>query len=145
MSGVAGDFNKLGLLIANLGKLSQVPDAAAPEAATAITAELQAEFKGGKDPYGKAWAALKPSTLATGRKPPPLTGWTTKLRDGTLARAVRGVGIQLLAGAAYGAFHQSGTKNMAARPIFPYGGLPKAWNAAIAQAVRNAVRKILAA
>lgn len=144
MAGLTGDFNQLGLLIANLRKLSDVPDAAAPDAAKAITVELKAEYSAGKDPYGKSWAPLRPSTLAKGRTPPPLTD-KGKLSGGTEAKAVRGQGIVVTVGEPYGYYHQKGTSRMVARPILPYGGMPKAWGAAIRAAITAAIHKILAA
>jgi len=38
-------------------------------------------------------------------------------------------------------FHQTGTVNMVARPILPYGGFPAPWNAAIKQAASEQFRE----
>ena len=141
-SNVTGDFAGLGLLIANLGKLAEVPSQAASAASVQITKSLRAQFVNGVDPYGKPWAALRPSTLRSGRRPPPLTD-SGKLAAGTGAKPMGRAGISLTVGAPYGVFHQTGTKNMAKRRILPDGAMPKAWSAILKQAASDAIRKRL--
>ncbi len=134
---LTGDFSGMQRLEEQLARLAQVPSRAAAEAATEITKELKKEFADGKDPYGKPWAPLKPSTIKSGRKPPPLTAGGT-LRDGTEAKPMAGAGIQVTVGAPYGVFHQTGTSKMAARKILPEKSFPKAWTTAIVNAVKRA-------
>lgn len=136
-----GDMDKLGQLIRNLERLSEVPSQVSKEVVGKITQELQNEYKAGQDSYGKAWAPLKPSTLKRGRTPPPLTS-TGKMSGGTKAFPLpnAGVGINL---PFPGFFHQKGTKNMAARKVLPEKTLPKNWYAAIKDAATKTIRKTL--
>ena len=127
-------------------ELSQTPRRVASLAAPKIDKLLRKQFASGTNPYGQPWRPLLPSTLARGRRPPPLTD-TRALRDGTRATAAPGsrAGIQLTAGARYGAFHQVGFRvgrtRVAPRKIFPDVGLPKAWRAVLTAAARTAVRQ----
>lgn len=134
---LTGDFSGMQRLEENLARLAEVPSRATAEAATEITKELKKEFAAGRDPYGKNWAALRPSTIKRGRKPPPLTA-SGALRDGTEAVPMRGAGIMITVGEPYGVFHQTGTKNMVARPILPSKSFPKTWLKAITDATKKA-------
>ncbi len=138
-----GDFRKLQLLKANLANLSRVPSQVAREASTSINGLIQQEFDRGQDPYGKAWAPLRSATLAKGRTPPPLTA-TGKMRGKTLAKPLQSIGIGLEFPFP-GVFHQKGTRKMRARPVLPYGGMPRAWTAAIKIATAKALAKQLGA
>jgi len=137
---LTGDFAGLDKLQKHLEQLASVPSQASREIADGITRELQKEFKQGTDPYGKAWKPLRPSTLKSGRHPPPLTD-SGRLRDGTLAQPMRGAGVQIVVGAPYGVFHQYGTRRMARRPILPTGAMPKAWSAIIRASVSRILKK----
>lgn len=139
--GLTGDFRKLALLKANLAKLARVPSQASAEASKDINQLIDREYAEGKDPYGKPWAPLRSATLATGRTPPPLTA-TGKMRKGTLARPLPSIGIGLQLPSP-GIFHQRGTRRMRARPILPYGGMPRAWSAAIRTATARALARQL--
>jgi hypothetical protein len=136
-----GDFRKLQLLKANLANLARVPSQAAREASDGINKSIQQEYDAGKDPYGKAWAPLRPATLAKGRTPPPLTA-SGKMRGKTLAKPLQSIGIGLELPFP-GVFHQKGTRKMRARPVLPYGGMPRAWTAAIKVATARALAKQL--
>ena len=126
-----------------LHDLALVPRKVAAMAAPRLTRPLQAQFRAGKDPYGNNWAPLKPSTLKTGRRPPPLTGFTRELRDGT--KAVQGrAGVRLHVGARYGYFHQvgfrAGKTRVPPRRILPQFGLPKEWRIILVRSAREAAR-----
>jgi hypothetical protein len=118
-----------------------VPAQASTEAAAGINRLLQQEYSQGSDPYGKPWAPLKASTLSKGRSPPPLTA-SGQMRGGTKATPMSGGGIQIEAPSPAN-FHQSGTKNMAKRPILPEKGLPVAWKAEIDKAVDTQVKRTM--
>lgn len=139
---LTGDFRGFDQLEKHLASLAQVPAQASREVAKELTTLLQQEFKQGTDPYGKRWAPLKPSTLKSGRHPPPLTA-TGALRDGTKATPMVGAGVQIEVGEPYGVFHQYGTYKMAARPILPSGVMPKAWTAIVKAAVGKLIKKAL--
>ncbi len=122
-----------------LGQLAKVPAQASTEAAAGINRLIQQEYSGGTDPYGKAWAPLKPSTLAKGRSAPPLTA-TERMRAGTKARPLPGGGVALEAPSPAN-FHQYGTKVMAKRAILPDKGMPAAWKAEVDKAVTAAIKR----
>jgi hypothetical protein len=127
-------------------RMSKLPDVLAVEAAPGITRLLQDEFERGVDPYGRAWAPLAASTLARGRRAPPLTD-TRRLRNGTQAYALPGKGLRLGMGAGYGVFHQIGFRNhrggrpVPARRIFPRASLPKSWVKILNDAARVIVAR----
>lgn len=126
----------------SLNALSGVPARASRKAAEGIQRLVDHEFDAGSDPYGRPWKGLRPATIAKGRTPPPLTD-SGALAGGTEVRAARGAGIQVEVGESYGAFHQTGTRYMAARPILPTGPLPKAWQAEIDLALADAFKATL--
>ncbi len=134
----SGDIGGLRGLAGNLAKLAKVPSQAATEAAEKISASVQAEYDKGQDAYGKTWAALKPSTLKKGRRPPPLTN-TGAMRSSTEVKPMAGAGIAITFGVPYAIYHHTGTRYMAARPVAPTEGqLPPEWNELIGQAMENA-------
>jgi len=134
---MAGD--PLAGLRRTLAALAKVPAQAAPEAAKGISKLLQQEYAQGTDPYGKQWAELKASTLARGRRPPPLTA-SGQMRRGTKAKPMSGAGIALEAPSPAN-YHQSGTHVMAKRMILPDKGLPAAWRAEIDSAVKKTIKQ----
>lgn len=134
---------ELGRLQSMLADLAAVPRKVAEQAAPRIDRLLQAQFRTGRDPYGNAWAALKASTLKTGRRPPPLTGFTRQLRTGTKATAARS-GIRIEVGARYGFFHQAGFRvgktRVPPRRILPQYGMPREWSAVLTRSAKEACR-----
>lgn len=129
-----------------LERLAYVPRKVAIIAAPQITRELRKEFRAGRDPYGTPWAPLRPSTLAKGRTPPPLTdsdalagGTKAMVRDGNRA------GIHIVLGAKYGYFAQAGFRvgktKVKPRRILPERGMPAKWREIIVSAARRAVRE----
>ena len=132
-----------GALVARLRDLEDVPSQAATAAAKSIGKLIDEEFSAGENPYGKAWAALRPATLAMGRRPPPLTD-TGKMRAGVKVKAAQNAGIVITIDAEYAKFHQTGTDNMAQRAILPAGReLPEDWQDAIEDAFEKTLRKKL--
>jgi phage gpG-like protein len=123
-------------------ELARLPHKLAVVASPDITRELQSQFTGGKDPYGRPWAPLKPSTLRK-HGPPPLTD-SGRLKSGTFARPGRG-GILVEIGASYGAFHQLGFRvhgtKVPARKILPARGMPAAWRAILDRRAREIARE----
>ena len=124
--------------------LSAVPSRAARAAASEIADRIQEQFDGGVDAYGRPWATLRPSTLAKGRTPPPLTD-SASMRDGIQVKPARGAGITIVIGEPYASFHQVGTRNMVARPILPTHGFPDTWRRAVADACETAFGDIMGA
>ena len=139
MGGVV-DFSKLDKLTATLRDLAHVPSQVAKDVSIELNKELQKEYVQGTDPYGKSWAPLKPSTLKKGRRPPPLTD-TGKLKSGTRALPLPGAGVAVVVGAPYGAYHQTGTERMAARPILPDRGMPPKWREIVTRVASKAIAK----
>jgi hypothetical protein len=140
---LTGNFSGMGQLARNLERLAHVPSQASASAAERISGLLQDEFDAGNDPYGRAWAPLRPSTLRAGRTPPPLTN-TRAMRDGLTVAPLSGGGIGVsFASPTPAVFHQKGTSRMVARKILPEGTMPKTWNAAIVAASSEAVARAM--
>lgn len=128
-------------LARNIGRLAAVPSRMAPAASREISRLIERQFSEGRDPYGRAWAPLKPSTLARGRRPPPLTD-TGRMRGAVEVRPMQGAGIEITFGSATPAiFHQYGTKKMAARPMLPRGTFPSTWARALERVGQTEFRK----
>ena len=143
--GFSGDIGAIERLGQRFAELATVPSRAAREASEDIQTLIDDEYSHGADPYGSAWAPLRPSTLATGRTPPPLTA-SSDMRDGTEVHPMSGAGIDVSIDEPYWVFHQTGTARMAARPILPDGTeLPPSWVSAIAGACDAAVKRSLGA
>jgi hypothetical protein len=141
IGGASADMalNYLGLA-KTYAQLARVPDDVADDVADAWNARLQAGFDGGTDPYGNAWTALRPATLAKGRFPPPLTeGWA--LRNSAVLRALAGFGLELDPSPFYGVYHMSGTDYMAKRRYFPDAGLPAVWRQDLQKALSKRVKE----
>lgn len=124
-----------------LRALSEVPSRAAADASVRIAGLIDESFDAGTDPYGRAWAPLRPYTLAKGRFPPPLTD-SGAMRASVDVKPTAGAGIEVTIGTDYATFHQTGTRDMVQRQILPQsGGLAPSWREAIAAAVRAAMSK----
>lgn len=135
---LSGDFRGLGQLERNVALLARVPARAAADASRGIAREIDREFTAGRDPYGRAWAPLRPSTLAKGRRPPPLTD-TREMRDGVSVKPMPAAGISITFKREVPAiFHQKGTRFMARREILPTNRLPAAWSRVLEDASRRA-------
>lgn len=104
--------------------LKDLPEKVLNDMADDIEKEMQSLYASGKDPYGSPWKARKKSYP-----------WAIMRKSGKLFRSLKvsvegtGLTVQRGAGAPYGAFHQSGTKNLPQRLIIPIHsrGLPLSW------------------
>lgn len=121
-------------LAALLRGLAAVPSRVSRPLADALTEEIRSEFTGEQDPYGVAWAPLKPSTVR--RK-----GGNTVIlyRTGTTGAACYaapggGAGVRIVAGGA-AVWHQRAYGSRPARPVLPDRGLPPKWRAIVAETV----------
>jgi hypothetical protein len=139
VSGVKGDFAKLGAMQQSLRNLVNVPSRAAGPAADGITKELRREYRAGTDPYGKPWAPLAPSTIARGRRNPPLTA-TRAMAGSTVAKTLPGAGIGLVADFPAAVHQNSRRARLPQRHVFPVGVLPARWREVIERAIRKAFR-----
>lgn len=109
-----------------LRELAKVPAQIAPAVAKRIKQDIERYFSAGQDPYGKAWATLRPATLAKGRRPPPLTD-TGRGRSGIRVSPTQGAGLQITSDVPYLVYHMRATANRAARKFLPEGVLPAKW------------------
>jgi hypothetical protein len=135
---LSGDFQRLGQLGRNLETLVRVPSRVAGAVAPRIARAIDREFTTGRDPYGRPWAPLRPSTIAKGRKPPPLTH-TREMRDGLSVKPMPAAGIAITFAKEIPAiFHQKGTRYMARREILPTNVLPREWNQILGEESRRA-------
>lgn len=126
-----------------LADLAGIPAQIAPKVAVRISADIQQNFDAGVDPYGRAWAPLRPRTIAKGRFPPPLTD-TSRGRSGIRVFAQSGAGVAMTSSVDYMCVHQDGRPGMAARKFFPEGVLPKKWRAIWQEELTLATRARLA-
>jgi hypothetical protein len=132
----------IGRLKGVVRRLAELPRKVAEEAKPGLDRLLREEFVNGTDPYGRAWAPLKPSTIARGRRPPPLDD-TGTLKRGTTVELQRGrtPGLLLKTGAVYGYFHQMGfrigTTKVPPRRVLPQYGLPAGWKIVLREAARR--------
>lgn len=136
-------LRKMGDLLRIVEMLSDVPARTAAVAAPRLDALVRQQFANGTDPYGRPWAPLKASTIARGRRPPPLTA-SGRLAAGTGVKVRPGkrAGLAIRIGAPYGTFHQTGTRYMVARRIAPQFGLPKEWRRVLTEASREACQSV---
>lgn len=133
--------NILGLA-KSMRQLKRIPSQIVTAVAPRLNALIQQGFSQGTDPYGIAWAPLKPATLAKGRTPPPLTEFGA-LRGSAVLTPASGAGLILGTPPFYGPIHMAGTDDMAKRRYFPDAGLPSAWRAVIADEYRQQFSKVL--
>lgn len=122
-------------LVDTIESLARIPSVASKEVADEIRVLLEEQFSRGEDPYGNRW---KP--LASGERSHLYK--TGDLLNSIEVKPMAGAGVQVTIGAAYGIFHQVGTRFMPKRAILPDGpALPEAWQEAIARALDNAVAR----
>lgn len=114
--------------------------------ANACHAQCLRGFQQERDPYGTPWAPRKPAK-AWAVKAFGLIDNGHKLLDDTGAminslrvRYVRGTVLMKIKG--YAKYHQSGTRYMTARKIFPDGSGLGTWEQPIQDAATNAVREM---
>lgn len=124
---------------------------ATPAIAEVLREDADRCFEESRDPWGVAWEALKPATIAERER----IGKTGKIliRDGVLRGAIFGLPVSRSPGqydaeiavggpaAAYAAWHQFGPWSRAYFPIRPDGtvDLPAAVDAEVTATIRDAV------
>lgn len=81
--------------------------------------ETKLNFAKQSDPDGAAWAALKPSTLRRKRSGAILR--ETSALMGSISMSAGATEARIMAGTAYGIYHQAGTSKMAQRKIIGIG------------------------
>jgi phage gpG-like protein len=101
---------------------------------------VRQEFAMSRDPYGNPWAPPKkprfggPVLVKTGRM------------QGRIRRRVSADAFTLVSPVPYSGFHQSGTRRMVRRRIFPDdGSIPPEWTRTFERIAEEAVSKALAA
>jgi phage gpG-like protein len=136
--GTATDVAGIQDLIARLNELRKMPSRITKAVAARIDEELKAQFERSVNAYGNPWKPLLPQTVRRKFGDARILRRTDELSQGIAAKAASGSGIEITA-PAYGQFHQTGTKFMAARKLFPDGkALPPAWRAIIADEMAKA-------
>ena len=135
-------YKGLQRLNGTLRALADVPARASRAAAVRIADLIDESFSAGLDPYGRPWAPLMASTLKCWphRGAPPLTD-TGRLRASVRVVPMPGAGLSVVMDYP-GPFHQTGTRHMAQRQIFPQsGGIAPSWRAAIQTSITEAMRQ----
>ncbi len=120
-----------------LNELAKVPAEISTPVAKSIQADMRRKFRLGQDPYGKAYAPLRPASLDRGRTPPPLRKYARFAEATPLA----GAGVSVSVSHPQAGFHQTGTANMAKRIVVPDRAVPKAWTEMIATEFRKSLRR----
>jgi hypothetical protein len=122
-------------VIAALRGLAEVPSRTTKAVAPLLLARWRADWRAGKDPHGRAWAALAPNTLAKGRTPPPMieTGGTLA---STAVRPLKGSGLAITVGG-FASLHMRSTTVRPARATVPTMGVPASWRGIIAKAAKE--------
>jgi hypothetical protein len=134
--GLSGS-SKLG--IARLRDLAKVTSRISRDVAARIDNRVQDMFASESDPYGRAWPALKASTVKRTRGNSVVLYRKGKLRAGTRVVPARGAGVRIIFGPA--AEHANeGAPNRARRLLLPEYGIPAKWR----QDIRDAAAAYLA-
>ena len=136
-----GDFAKLGRLAVALEGLGDQIAEVAKEACEDLAHVVEAQFDAGHDPWGNAWAPLRPSTLRR-HGPPPLT-YTHDMRDSLKVEPLANTISFTMDGPAI--FHQRGSGGMH-RQILPEqadGRLPQAYEQVVHDAADRVIGKAL--
>lgn len=141
-----GDLDKMGNLVENLRRLSEVPSNVSRRVADDLRAMIEQQFVDGTDPYGDGWAPLAPRTVKKGRTPPPLTD-SGNMRASVDVKPMRGQGVSITIDDPAG-FHQGGWSGPhgtgPARPILPDRGLPESWSEMIEEAIAIETYRVMA-
>lgn len=124
---LTGDFAELKALI---GKLAEVDNRVVPEATKAagaeLTAQYQADFSGGRDPWGGVWKA-------------PKTGGRPNFRTGRLANPqiiIKTAAVQIKP-EPYWVFPQIGANNAPKNAVLPFSA--SRWDAPVQERIENVV------
>lgn len=134
-----GTPRKFGQFARALRELAKVPAVVSREVAVGIRRQVKRDFAAGVDAYGRAYAPLAPASLARGRTPPPLRKYARHVAVAPLGSS----GVALTVSHPQAGFHQTGTRHMPKRVVFPDGPMPAAWNDIVAKALAKHVRKIM--
>lgn len=133
----------LNALIQRLERMGgdQVKQAIASKVAVAAHDACLLGFQQQRDPYGVPWAPRKPSKADNGHK---LLDDTGRMINSLTSRpTANGVTLRILD---YAKFHQSGTRFMVARKVFPDPGQGLGmWREPIERASLDAVRELMKA
>jgi len=124
-----------------LRALAKVPSATAAPVAAALTREMRKNFRAGQDAYGRAYSPLLPTSLARGRRPPPLR----KYARFASVKPLPSVGVAFVVDHPQAGFHQTGTRYMAKRIVVPDGSLPATWRRIVEREFKRLVKARLAA
>jgi hypothetical protein len=118
----------------SLRELARVPARAAAAASVALEAVVRDQESREVDPYEKPWAPLLPQTVQRKRGDTRILRRSDVMLDSLAVHPLRGSGLAITFDRAYSAFHQIGTRFMAARRLLPVADLPPSWRAAISGA-----------
>jgi phage gpG-like protein len=129
-----------GSITAALRRLSAVPSRAAKRAAAEIELRWLADWRAGKDPHGRAWKPLAPATVRKRGSARPILIHTGAMIGTATVRPAGKSGLTITVAIPYSGYHQTGTSRMPARPVVPYMGLPRSWDAIVRKAVKDAYK-----
>ncbi len=127
---VSGDFSAFAGMRSTMNELAKVPSQLARPCVAKLNPFIDEMFANGHNPYRKAWAPLKPSTVRRKGGNKQILVRTRKLWPGTKFVAKSGAGIALVIGP-NGIWAQVGAPERVVRDVAPMYGLPAHWRAAI--------------
>ena len=132
---LTGDYAKLASLRATLKAVPELKREIKARVAEKLQEQLDHQYATGTDPDNEAWAELAPSTLARGRKPPPLDDTGEMKRHSKAVAGLQGIRVRIdkPSKPVVPELHQAGTEHMPQRMIVPDPGapVPAAWKAAV--------------
>lgn len=128
-----GEFRKA------VAQLARVPSSVSTAFARDVRGFVRHQQRAQVDPYEKPFAPLTAGSIRRGRRPPMLLAVFRRVGVQPLPKA----GVRIAFGHEATGFHQTGTKWMARRALFPYAGIPRKWSAKLQQRLTEAVRERL--
>lgn len=131
-----GTPKNFGQFAQSLNTLTKMASEISTHVAVQIERRMKRGFRQGTDPYGRPYAGLLPSSIARGRKPPPLR----KFAKHAHARPLPGAGVALVVDHPQAGFHQTGTRHMAQRIVVPDRATPPEWRSMIDRELKRALR-----
>lgn len=103
-----------------LRELASVPSRAARPISDELRKLLEQQFETGRDPYGRPWKSLAPSTIRR-KGHSQINVDTGHTRDDMIVRPAQGAGVEVIFTTPYAKYIQK------VRPLFPSGPIPASW------------------
>lgn len=126
-----------------LKRLGSIPSKIAKEASARVSELIDDQFETETDPYGKPWETLSAATVRRKHGDTRILQRSEDLRKKIKVKPMRAAGIAVTFDPPYASYHQTGTRYMPARKLFPEGAFPAKWNAALNDLTQRELRSQL--